>query len=119
VVTRSEIEEVTADQCRKAWRRFVGRDNLFVTVVGDFDKKQVLEIIEAKFKDFQKAEDKHRVWFTRDPVLRPGVFMVEKDLAQLAVRLCGSCRWTVPSLPPITPPWKFSITSWADPSTRA
>ena len=89
VVTRAEIEKVTADQCRKAWRRFVGRDNLFVTVVGDFDKKQVLEIIEAKFNDFQKAEDKHRVWITRDPVLRPGVFMVEKDLPQLAVRLCG------------------------------
>jgi len=89
VVTRAEIEKVTPDQCRKAWRRFVGRDNLFLTVVGDFDKKQVLEIIEAKFRDFQKAEDKHRVWITRDPVFRPGVFVVEKDLPQLAVCLSG------------------------------
>jgi predicted Zn-dependent peptidase len=87
VVTRAEVEKVTLEQCRKAWRRFVGRDNLFITVVGDFDKKQVLEMIEAKFKDFQKAEDKQRVWITRDPVFRPGVFVVEKDLPQLAVLL--------------------------------
>jgi len=89
VVTRAEIENVTSDQCRKAWRRFIGRDNLFITVVGDFDRKQVLEIIEARFKDFHKAEDKQRVWITRDPVSRPGVFVVEKDLPQVAVRLSG------------------------------
>jgi predicted Zn-dependent peptidase len=87
VVTRAEIERVTPEQCRRAWRRFIGRDNLFITVVGDFDKKRVLEMIEAKFKDFHEAVDKRRVWITRDPVFRPGMYLVEKDLPQLAVRV--------------------------------
>ncbi len=88
VVMRAEIESVTTDQCRKAWRRFIGRDNLFVTVVGDFDRKQMLEIIGPGLRP-SKAEDKQRVWIIRDPVSRPGVFVVEKDLPQVAVRLSG------------------------------
>jgi zinc protease len=85
--SRKEILGVTAEQIRGIWKRHLGRDNLFVTVVGDFDKKKMLEIIESNLGGWRNAEDARRKWITRKPVIRPGAYVVEKDLPQPALRI--------------------------------
>ncbi len=86
-VSRREIEAVTTEQIRHGWERFTGRDNLFVVAVGDFDPPQLLEQIERSFADWRTAQDKQRIWLTWDAVARPGVYTVDKQLPQPAVRL--------------------------------
>jgi len=85
--TRAQIEAVTPEEIRALWRRYLGRDNLYVTVVGDFDRAAMLETLEQAFAPWRQAEDSERVWVTRDPVVKPGVFVVEKDLPNPAVVL--------------------------------
>jgi predicted Zn-dependent peptidase len=83
--TKREIESVTPDDVRKIWRRYLGRDNLFITAVGDFDKKGILDLIERTFASWRAAEDKKREWITRDPVIRPGLYVVEKEVSAPAI----------------------------------
>jgi len=85
VTTRAEIEAVTPAQIKALWKRYFGRDNLHVAVVGDFDKQEMLARLEQTFGKFREAGDKSRKFITRDPVVKPGVFVVEKELAQPAV----------------------------------
>ena len=85
--SRAEIEAITPDQIREIWKRYLGRDNLYITVVGDFDSKEMLRTIESKLGSWRTAEDKTRKYITHDPVLKPGVFVVEQELPQPAIRL--------------------------------
>jgi len=85
--SRKEIEAVTPDQVRRAWKRHLGRDNLYLTVVGDFESKEMLGVIQAAFSGWRPAEDRERKWITREPVSRPGVHLLEKEFPQPAVRL--------------------------------
>ncbi len=92
VASREQIESLTPDQIRAIWEKYAGRDNLFVTVVGDFDRKETLKRIDAAFASWRKAQDDKRVWITRDPVVRPGTFVVEKELPQLSVRFAEQLK---------------------------
>jgi predicted Zn-dependent peptidase len=85
--TRKEILAITPEQIRTVWKRFLGRDNLFLTVVGDFDKKAMLATIKRSLGDWRKAEDDRRKWITWKPVIRPGVYLTEKDLPQPSLRI--------------------------------
>ncbi|MFN7965192.1 MAG: pitrilysin family protein [Acidobacteriota bacterium] len=86
-VSRQQIEAITPAQVRDGWARFTGRDNLYIVAVGDFDKQQLLARIEETFSGWRTAADKSRVWLSWEPRTRPGVYTVEKDLPQPAVRL--------------------------------
>jgi predicted Zn-dependent peptidase len=90
--SRKEIQAVTSDSVRKIWRRYLGRDNLYVTVVGDFDKKEILDMIQQTFSSWRPAEDKRREFITRDPVIRPGLYLVEKEVSAPAVSLTHQIR---------------------------
>ena len=92
VASKKEIEAIKPEQIRKAWERYLGRDNLYVTVVGDFDKKQMLEVINAKLSSWRLAESSERKWITWEPKPPPGVYVVEKDLPQPAVRIAHEIR---------------------------
>lgn len=83
--TRQQVEAVTPEEIRALWERYFGRDNLFVTVVGDFDRAALLETVEKTFAPWRLAEDSERVWITREAVVKPGVFVVEKDLPNPAI----------------------------------
>jgi predicted Zn-dependent peptidase len=85
--SRAEIEAITAEQIRAIWKRYLGRDNLYVTVVGDFDKDEMLATIEQNLGSWRKAEDSRREWITWEPVIRPGAYVTKKDLPQPAVRI--------------------------------
>ena len=85
--TREEIVAVTPEQIRAVWDRYLGRDNLFVTVVGDFKSPKMLKLIESKLGAWRKAENTKRKYITHEPFLRPGVHLVEKDVPQPAVRV--------------------------------
>lgn len=87
VVSREEIEALRPEEIEEALDRYLGRDNLFVTVVGDFARDEVLALIESRLGSWEPAEEAERTWVTREPSLRPGVFIVEKDLPQPAVRI--------------------------------
>jgi zinc protease len=65
----------------------MGRDNLYVTAVGDFDKREVLDQLEKTFAPWRVAQDKQRDFMARDPVIRPGLFVVEKEISAPAVTL--------------------------------
>jgi len=87
VPTKAEIEAITPDQVRRIWKRYLGRNNLTVTVVGDFDSTLMLERIDDSLGGWRKARDSERKWIAYEPILRPGLFLVEKELPQPAVRL--------------------------------
>ncbi|HEX6849792.1 MAG TPA: pitrilysin family protein [Candidatus Polarisedimenticolaceae bacterium] len=87
VPSRAEIEKVTAESVREVWERHFGRDNLYVAVVGDFDRKEMLGKIDRAFAGWRSAPVKDRVWITREPVVKPGAFLVEKEIPQPAIRL--------------------------------
>jgi predicted Zn-dependent peptidase len=87
VASRAQIEAVTPDAVRAIWRRHLGRDNLYVTVVGDFSKKEMLGLVEKKLASWRKAEEKTRKFIARDPVEKPGAFLVEHEFPQPAVRV--------------------------------
>ena len=87
VAPRAAIEAVKPEDVRRLWRRYLGKDNLYVTVVGDFEKEAMLKRLEQRFAAWQDAEDPARDFLARKPPVRPGVFVVEKPLPQPAVRL--------------------------------
>lgn len=87
VPSRLEIEAVTPQEVRGLWRRYLGKDNLYITVVGDFERQAMLDLIAGRFGGWRDAEDPRREYLEREPPVAPGVFVVEKDLPQPAVRL--------------------------------
>jgi len=87
VPSRAEIEAITADDVRKIWRTYLGRDNLYITAVGDFDKRAMLELLDDALKSWGTAEDSERKYIRRPPVSKPGLFLVEKEVPQPAVRI--------------------------------
>ncbi|RMH18576.1 MAG: insulinase family protein [Acidobacteria bacterium] len=87
VAGREQIEAVTPEDVRRVWRRYLGKDNLYVTVVGDFDRRRMLELLEAKLGGWRDAESSARDFLPRPPVVRPGVYVVEKAIPQAAVRM--------------------------------
>jgi predicted Zn-dependent peptidase len=87
VPAKAEIEAITPEQVRGIWRRYLGRDNLYMTVVGDFKSADMIELIENKLGSWRRAEDKERRYITHDPIVNPGAYLVEKELPQPAVRL--------------------------------
>jgi predicted Zn-dependent peptidase len=89
VASRQEIAKVTPEQIRGIWKRYLGKSNLYITVVGDFDRAGMLDRIERSLGAWRDAEDPKRVWITREPVVRPGAFLVEKEVAQPAIRIAA------------------------------
>jgi predicted Zn-dependent peptidase len=87
VPSRSEIEGITPAQVREVWKRLLGRDNLFMTVVGDFESAEMLKIIETKLGGWRRAEEKERRYITHDPIIKPGAYLIEKELPQPAIRI--------------------------------
>ncbi len=87
VPSKSEIEGITPAQVRQIWKRYMGRDNLFITVVGDFDSAEMLRAIESKLNGWRQAEESGRIYVTHDPIIRPGAYLVEKELPQPAIRI--------------------------------
>jgi zinc protease len=87
VPMRDEIEAVTPEQVRAIWKRHLGRDNLYITAVGDFDIQEMLELLESKLGSWREAEDSERKYITHDPFIKPGIYVVEQDLPQPAIRI--------------------------------
>jgi predicted Zn-dependent peptidase len=87
VAARAEIEAITPEQISGIWNRHLGPDNLFVTVVGEFETDAMLERIDAAFRSWRRAEIAERRWITHEPFLKPGVYTVDKELPQPAVRI--------------------------------
>jgi zinc protease len=87
VAQKSEIDAVTPDQVRAIWQRYLGRDNLYVTVVGDFKAAEMLEYVENRLGEWRTAEDDRREFIAHDPIVKPGLYVVEQSLPQPAVRI--------------------------------
>jgi predicted Zn-dependent peptidase len=85
VTTRAQIEALTPADVQRALDRYLGADNLYITATGDFAKAELLEAIEAKLGGWKHGAERERVWITRPPAARPGVFIVEKDVPQPAI----------------------------------
>ena len=87
VPRKKQIEAVTSDQVRAIWKRYLGRDNLYITVVGDFEAEAMIRRVEKGFGSWRVAADKSREYVTHDPIIRPGVYLVEQELPQPAIRI--------------------------------
>jgi len=85
VTSRVEIEALTPADVRRVLDRYLGTENMYVTATGDFEKAALLGKIEAAFSGWKRSAESERVWITRPPVQRPGVFIVEKDIPQPAI----------------------------------
>jgi zinc protease len=82
-----EIQALTPEALRKVWKRYLGRDNLYITAVGDFETQEILDLLQSTFDGWRKAEDKERDYMAREPSIRPGLFLVEKEVSAPAVSL--------------------------------
>ena len=85
--TRKEVEAVTAEALRERWEAHFGRNSLYVSVVGDFDLESMKEKLQKTFCQWPEAEVTERDWLAREPVVRAGLFNVEKDVPAPAVRM--------------------------------
>jgi predicted Zn-dependent peptidase len=85
--SRGEIQAITPDDVRAIWRRHLGRDNLYITVVGDFRTEAMLETLERRLGTWRPAEQRERRFITHEPILKPGLWLYERDLPQPAIRL--------------------------------
>jgi predicted Zn-dependent peptidase len=87
IPSKKEIEAVTPEELREVWRRHFGRDNLFITAVGDFESEKMLALLEKRLGSWRKAKKRKREFIENDPLLRPGTFLVKRDLAQSSIVL--------------------------------
>jgi zinc protease len=87
VTSKAEAEAVSTADVRQVVDRYLGPDNLFITVVGDFETESMLARIEEKLGGWSQARDSERIFLKHAPVVKPGVFLVEKDLPQPAIRI--------------------------------
>lgn len=90
--SKAEVQAVTPADVRGIWQRYLGRDNLYITAVGDFDKKEILDLIRKTFASWRTAPDKQRDFIAREPVVRPGVYVVEKEVSAPAVSVVHQIR---------------------------
>jgi predicted Zn-dependent peptidase len=74
-------------QVRRLWRRYLGRDNLYIAAVGDFDRQALIERIESTLGRWRKAQDSRQLYLARPPSPRPGAFLVKSPRAGVAVAL--------------------------------
>ena len=56
-------------------------------MVGDFESQKMLDRIDRTFAPWRKAKSSKREFITYDPILKPGVYIIEQDLPQPAVRI--------------------------------
>jgi zinc protease len=87
VPNRTAIETITPEQIRAIWKHYLGTDNLYMTVVGDFETEEMVELIKTRLGGWREAEESERRYITHEPIVNPGVYLVEKELPQPAVRL--------------------------------
>ncbi|MGC3959901.1 MAG: insulinase family protein [Verrucomicrobiota bacterium] len=74
-------------QVRRLWRRYLGRDNLYIAAVGDFDKRALAARIESTLGAWRRAEDSRRVDLVRPVRTFPGAFLVRRAVPGVAVTL--------------------------------
>ena len=91
-VSRAEIAAVKPGDVRRVWERYLGRDNLYVTVVGDFDAQGMLTLLERTFAAWRLAADKERQYLVRDPSLHPGVYVVDKEISAPSISISHQAR---------------------------
>lgn len=84
---REAIEAVTPAQIRELWGEYFGRQNMFITVVGDFESAKMLKLLQSKLGGWRTAGNPTRKEITHEPIIRPGAYVVEQELPQPAIRL--------------------------------
>ncbi len=84
---KTEVEAVAVADVSGIVDRYLGPDNLFVTVVGDFERDALLAGLEERLGAWSRAQDSERDWLERTPVAKPGVYVLEKEIPQPAVLL--------------------------------
>ena len=60
VPSREAIEAVTPDQIRELWTQYFGRDNMYITVVGDFETDAMLALLQDKLRAWRPAKNSKR-----------------------------------------------------------
>jgi zinc protease len=86
--TRPDIEGATLEQLRSLHARFVRPQNAIIGVSGDFQRKEMLALLESLFRDWPVGgpyEPPVAEPWTPDP--QPGVYLLRGDYAQSQVRL--------------------------------
>ncbi len=86
-VSKGQIEAVTVEDIRGLAEACLGSGNLFVTVVGAFERDAMLATLQNAFAGWNRAARGERVWITRPPAVKPGVFLLEKDIPQPAITI--------------------------------
>lgn len=85
--TRADCEAVTRADLVAIHRLFVRRNNAFIGVSGDFDRKQMLARLERLFHDWpdtSAAQPARQAWA---PHPEPGVYLLSGDYEQSQIRI--------------------------------
>jgi predicted Zn-dependent peptidase len=87
VPPKDQLLAVRPEDVRAVLERYLGRQNLTIVAVGDFDKQKMLATFQESLGNWRLARQPQREWITRPPQVRPGLYYVEKDFPQPAVRI--------------------------------
>jgi len=87
VSSREELEGVTPEDIRAITSQFLGPQNMYICVVGDFDKTQMLTQLDETLGRWNQGAAHDRIWITREPARKQGAFLLEKDIPQPAVSI--------------------------------
>jgi predicted Zn-dependent peptidase len=90
--SRAEMERLRPDDVRVAWQRYLGNDNVTITIVGDADPDDLLRRVGARLAAWRPAGDASRDFLAREVRTKPGVFVVEKELPQPSVVMTHQVR---------------------------
>lgn len=86
VASRAELEAVTAEDLHELHRRFVHPGNALIGISGDYDRAELLPLLDELFADWKSSASAPPSEPAAWPVApEPGVYVVRGDFAQAQV----------------------------------
>jgi zinc protease len=85
--SEAELAGVGTEDVRRVWRRLLGTDGLYLTVVGDFDRESTLALLEERLCTWRPADADIPEARPHAAITRPGAFVVHRRLPAAGVVL--------------------------------
>lgn len=85
--TPETVERIAVEDCRVFYQSHIGPESFVIGIAGDFDPKEMTARFEKMFADFKPAAKKFPPLPKVEDKAKPGVYLLDKDLPQTALRL--------------------------------
>ena len=87
VPTTKTVNGITVEECRNFYYEHIGPESFTIGIAGDFNPEEMVARFEKLFADFAPAKSKfYPIPQVEDNII-PGVYLIDKKLAQTAIRM--------------------------------